>query len=196
MVNPKITVRNMEMTAPIKDYAANKVAKHADLLEKAIHIAIEITELTPHRGVAQDFIVEINVNLPGTLIRVAEKGDDVYAMLDKVSDQMARKLKRYEEKFAYWEGEKSFRELEMEFEESEQVDDQELYGDDYQVQFPKITKRVKADSLPISPEEAIERMELSDGSNWFFKNSETGRYSMVFSRFGDGYGLIEPEEEN
>ena len=194
MVNPKITVRNMEMTAPIKDYAANKVAKYADLLEKAVHIAIEITELTPHRGVAQDFIVEINVNLPGTLIRVAEKGDDVYAMLDKVSDQMARKLKRYEEKFAYWEGEKSFKELEMEFEESEQVDDQELYGDDYQVQFPKISKRLKADAAPITSEEAIERMELSDSSSWFFKNSETGRYSMVFTRFGDGYGLIEPEE--
>ena len=194
MVNPKITVRNMEMTAPIKDYAANKVAKYADLLEKAIHIAIEITELTPHRGVAQDFTVEINVNLPGTLIRVAEKGDDVYAMLDKVSDQMARKLKRYEEKLSYWEGAKSFRELEMELEESEASNEEDLHRDDYQVRFPKITKRIKVDSSPMSPEEAIERMELSDSSNWFFKNSETGRFSLVYKRLGDGYGLIESEE--
>ena len=183
----------MEMTAPIKDYAANKVAKHADLLEKAVHIAIEITELTPHRGVAQDFTVEINVNLPGTLIRVAEKGDDVYAMLDKVSDQMARKLKRYEEKFSYWEGMKSFSELEMELEENDAPEDDD-FRDDYQVRFPKITKKIKADSIPISPEEAIERMELSDGSSWFFKNSETGLFSLVYKRLGDGYGLIEPEE--
>lgn len=194
MVNPKITVRNMEMTDPIKDYAANKIAKHADLLEKATHIAIEITEVTPHRGVAQDFIVEINVNLPGTLIRVAEKGEDVYALLDQVSDQMARKLKRYEEKLLYWEGAKSFSDLEMEKQEDEEVDDQELYGDDYQVQFPKISKRKMADPTPITPEEAIERMELSDSPSWFFKNSDTGRYSMVFPRFGNGYALVEPED--
>lgn len=198
MVNPKITVRNMELTAPIKDYAASKVAKYEEFLDKATHIAIEISELQPHRGVAQDFLVEINVKVPQTLIRVAEKGEDVYALIDKVTDQMARKMQRYEDKFVYWEGEKSLKELELEAEESEvekpEEEDEAIYGDDYQVRFPKITKRLSVSATPITPEEAIERMELAGGSNWFFKNSDTERYSMVYKRISDGYGLLEPEE--
>jgi len=194
MVNPQITVRNMEMTAPIKDYAANKVAKYADLLDKATNMAIEITELAPHRGIAQDFTIEINVKVPGTLIRVAEKGGDVYALLDKVTDQLARKMKRYEEKFMFWEGEKSLKELEMDYVEDEIGEVNEADGDQYQVELPTISKRVKVSPQPMSPEEAIERMELSGGLSWFFKNVETGDWAMVFKRLGGGYGLIEPEE--
>ncbi len=194
MVNPQITVRNMELTTPIKDYAANKIGKYADILEKATHILVEVTELMPHRGVAQDFVVEINVKIPNTLIRVAEKGGDVYALIDKVSDQLARKIKRYEDKFDYWKGEKSLSEIEADMIAEDSEEGTDVYQEEYQISFPEITKRTVVDTQPMTPEEAIERMELTDGRFWMFRNVENGEYSVVYKRATGGYGILEPTE--
>jgi len=194
MINPQITVRNMELTEPIKDYAENKIGKYGDFLEKATNIIIEITELMPHRGVAQDFVVEINVKVPNTLIRVAEKGEDVYSLIDKVTDQLARKIKRYEEKFDYWKGEKSLKEIETEMITEETEEEMDVYQEEYQINFPEITKRTLVDEQPITAEEAIERMELTDGRFWMFRNVENGEYSVVYKRASGGYGILEPVE--
>lgn len=193
MVNPQITVRSMELTVPIKDYAANKIAKYADILEKATNISVEITEFKPHSGVSQDFLVEINVKVPGTFVRVSEKGEDVYALIDKVSDLMARQMKRYEEKFEYWQGAKSLKELETEIEDSEIAEGTQDYVDEYQVYMPEITKRTNVDQQPITAEEAIERMELANSAFWMFRNSESGEYAVVYKRGTGGYGILEPE---
>jgi putative sigma-54 modulation protein len=46
---------------------------------------------------------------------------------------------------------------------------------------------------PMTPEEAIEQMELLGHDFFLFSNAETQRANVVYRRRNGGYGLIEPE---
>src|SRR5690349_1022097 len=103
MPEPRITTRNMELTEPIEKYALEKISKFDYLLETATDLACEITQSIPHRGKAQDFMIEINVTVPNARIMVKEEGADVYAIIDIATDILSRRLKRYKDRLKQWE---------------------------------------------------------------------------------------------
>ena len=54
--------------------------------------------------------------------------------------------------------------------------------------------RVKQHAMkPISPEEAVQEMEMVGHDFYVFKNSESNAVSVVYKRRNGQYGLIEPE---
>ena len=55
----------------------------------------------------------------------------------------------------------------------------------------KIVKRKMYELLPITPEQAIDEMELIGNSFYVFRNSKTGEVNVVYARREGGYGLIE-----
>lgn len=55
----------------------------------------------------------------------------------------------------------------------------------------KIVKRKSYELEPITPEQAIDEMELIGNSFYVFKNAKTGEVNVVYERREGGYGLIE-----
>jgi putative sigma-54 modulation protein len=45
----------------------------------------------------------------------------------------------------------------------------------------------------MTPEEAVDRMDLLGHDFYLFANAETERVNVVYRRRGGGFGLIEPE---
>jgi putative sigma-54 modulation protein len=188
----QITFIGMQPTEALKKYVQEKIGKHEKLWQRATAIEVFLKENIDAKGVKNDFRVDINVYLPKTKVRVEQIGEDMYANIDKASDILARRLKRYQERKNYWEGEIPWKVLEAEIANKQE---QEIDESHY-VYIPKIETRKTIKDLEKYEElEAIERMELSGYNQMMFRNRKTGKICMVYKREYGGYGLVEIDEE-
>jgi putative sigma-54 modulation protein len=184
----QITFVGMEPTEALKDYCRDKIGKYEKLWQEATSIEVFLKENVNARGVKSDFRIDINVYLPRTKVRVEEIGEDMYKNIDKASDVLARRLKRYQERKQYWEGEESWKLLEAQIsnEEPEEIDDQ------HYMYIPKIeTRKEITDIENLEELEAVERMELLGYNQMMFKNRKSGNICMIYKREYGGYGLVE-----
>lgn len=187
----KITFVGMDPTQAIKDYVLEKIGKHEHLWSEATNIEVFLKEFTSSKGVEHDFRIDINVYLPKSTVRVEIKGADMYANIDEASDTLARRLKRYADKRAYWEGATPWKVIEAEQINSRPVE----IEDDYSDYVPSISVRKKIEDMsPLEEGEAIERMELLGYNQLLFRNKSTGKISMLYKREHGDYGLVEPAD--
>jgi putative sigma-54 modulation protein len=94
-----IKATKIELTSAIKDY----VQKKMDMLEKYLgnfqvisaHVELELT--TRHHVKGEIFRAEVNLELPGKLLRVEKTEEDLYKAIDKVKDHLEEAIKKYKE---------------------------------------------------------------------------------------------------
>jgi putative sigma-54 modulation protein len=97
-INIKAT--KMKLTPAIRDY----VQKKMDMLEKylgnfkVLHCEVEIGMAVGSHQSGDIYRAEINLELPGELLRVEKEEEDLYKAIDKVKDHMSRSIKKYKEK--------------------------------------------------------------------------------------------------
>lgn len=188
----QISFVGMQPTEALKKYVLEKVGKHKHLWKDATNMDVYLKENINSRGVKNDFRVDITVNLPNSDVRVEVNGENMYANIDEASDTLARRLKRYLERKAYWEGVTPWKVLESNA-NFEQVE--ENIGDTYESYVPTIAVRKKIEDMsPLEEGEAIERMELLGYDQLLFRNKSTGKISMLYKRALGGYGLVEPAD--
>jgi ribosomal subunit interface protein len=185
MALPEITVsgRGMEITDPIRDYIETKIQKYSQIYESVVtRIEVECIENVAAKGVDKDFSIDISAYLPRAIARVEKKGKDLYALIDKAADILIRKIKRYKDKLRKWEGQE-----EWELEEYPDV----KADSDFQSYNPDISKTVELeDTKPMTPQEAIERMELLGYDFFLFRDLLNKRCSVVYRRQDLTYGLV------
>lgn len=197
MLKDKMDVKyvGMESSKALRDYIVEKLKKKEPLLKDATSIEIFFKNNKHSRGVAEDFRVDININLPNSPVRVEQEGEDMYANIDLAMDTLDRRLKRYSDRKEHWEGIKPWKVLEAEAALEALTEEVENEPEDYSDYVTGIVKRkVVKDMEPIQEAEAIERMELSGYDQYLFKNKSTGKISMIYRRNYGGYGLVEPGE--
>jgi putative sigma-54 modulation protein len=180
----------MDYSDAIVDYAQTKLNKVEKFLQTATSGSVVLKQEVASRGVDKDFRVDVNVNVPRVSIHVEEYGSDVYATLDKIADVLARKLKRYNDKIAHWEGRKNWSDIDMNV--SQEVED-DYVNVDYA---PVVSVRKRVENMrPMFEAEAIEYMELHSFRQLLFKNIQSGKWAMLYRRDDGTYGLVEPKYE-
>jgi putative sigma-54 modulation protein len=189
--NIQITFVGMEPTEALKKYTRDKISKYKKLWEEATTIEVFLKENVNAKGVKNDFKVDINVYLPKNKVRVEEKGEDMYANIDKATDTLARQLKKTEEKSHFWELKRPWKILGIgKTEEDEEIEEEKHYA-----YIPKIKSRKELNKLErYQEQEAIERMEMSGFDQMMFRHRETGKICMAYKR-KEGYGLVVLNEE-
>ena len=188
----QITFVGMDPTQALKKYVLDKISKYDHLLDEAIGIDVVLKEYTKRKGVKEDFRVDITVKLPKSTVRVEVSGENMYANIDEASDTLARRLKRYSDKKAYWEGITPWRVLEADaLLKGVQEHEKDTYAD--YVPTIKVRKKVE-DMSPLEEGEAIERMELLGYDQILFRSKSSGKISMIYRRKQGGYGLVEPAD--
>lgn len=96
-MNLNIKSTKIELTQNIRGYIEEKVA----MLEKylgtvtPLHCDFEIALINKHHNKGDVFRAEINLQLPGELLRVEKTEADLYKAIDKVKDHMAEMIKKY-----------------------------------------------------------------------------------------------------
>lgn len=193
MENIVISFNGLEPSDALKQYVEEKLTKHEDLLLPATSIRAELNEFKSTRGVKADFRFDLNVTLPKAVVRVEESGNDMYAIIDKATDVLARRLKRYLDKRSNWDGITPWSDLESQLDESLNSESSET--DEYIDYVPKVSVRKKLDYLsPMHEAEAIERMELLGDNQILFKSAISGKYTMIYKDNRGRYILIEPAD--
>ena len=97
-INIKAT--KIKLTDNIKNYIQEKI----DMLEKylgqvkALKCEVEVGPIVGRLSRAKIYRAEVNLSLPGELLRVEKTEKDIFKAVDKVKDHLARSIKRYKEK--------------------------------------------------------------------------------------------------
>jgi putative sigma-54 modulation protein len=86
-MNISITFRQMDASAAIKNYAREKVAKLQKFLRQPMTAKVTLS-LDKLRHVA-----ETRISSGGAHLEAREKGDDMYASIDRVIDKLERQIR-------------------------------------------------------------------------------------------------------
>jgi putative sigma-54 modulation protein len=171
-----ITAKNIELTPTVRQLIESKLGKLGrhlpDIREYKVEIAREKT-----KNAKEHFVVQLTIDSHGTLLRGAERGEDLPAAANKVASVINRQIERYKGKL-YEKGRGTSPKDKME----EEV--------------PPVGKVVKVKRFavkPMSPAEAIDQMELLGHDFFLFFNAESDELNLLYRRHDGNYGLIEPE---
>jgi len=172
-----IFTRNMEVTPRLREYVEQKVEKldrYLPLIDEArVDLKVENTRSADHRQVAQ-----LTVRVRGAILRAEERTSDMFASIDAVLDKMYRQIARYKGK---------------------RKDRWHAVAEELPVEEPveapagEIVRVKRFEVLPMSPEEAIEQMELLGHRFYAFLSADENAVNVVYKRDDGNYGLLQPE---
>ncbi len=184
-----INTHNVELTDRLRAHVEKKTARldryMPNLMEIRVDLTSQNTRSAIHRQVAQ---ITIRDNR-GTFLRAEESSSDMFAAIDGVVDKLYRQIKRYREKRIRNRrsgggveelviGEPLPEDIEAEFEETETAFN--------------IVRRKRFPLRPMSPEEAIEQMELLGHSFFVYFDLDEESVNVVYKRHDGNYGLLQP----
>ena len=188
---------NIAVTESIHDYVEQK-------LEKAVKHFQNITgKVDVHLSVARNSRIErkhkaeVTVFANGTVIRAQEGSENLYASIDMVADKIARQLRKYKEKHLAKKAHANVRQEIAESAESEELLEIDELNSDRNPELPSEVVRSKYFAMPpMTPEAALEQLQLVDHDFYMFLNSETNEINVIYSRNHGGYGVIQPRVDS
>lgn len=88
----------IELTQAIKDYVTTKVSSLDKFYNGILEARVEVGMTTNHHQKGDIFRAEVNLRVPGNLIRAEAVSDDLYKSINQVKDELQRQLKKYKGK--------------------------------------------------------------------------------------------------
>lgn len=177
----QLLTRNMELTPRLQEYVEKKVSRLSrylpNITDVRVDLSVENTCSSAHRQVAQ-----LTIRTPRVMLRAEERASDMFAAIDAALDKMRRQITRYktrrQDRWQRVEGEE-------EWEETAPPSEEAISG--------KVVRVKRFEMFPMTPEEAIEQMELLGHQFFVFLNAEEGGINVIYRRRDGDYGLIIPE---
>jgi len=172
-----IYARKMELTPRLEEYVERKVGKLDRYLPSIDDARVELkTENT--RDADDSQVAQLTIRVRGAILRAEERTNDIFASIDAVLDKMYRQIGRYKGKRQdRWHA--ASEELPID-EPGEEAGGEIVRVKQFEVQ-------------PMSPEEAIEQMELLGHEFYVFLNASEDAFNVVYKRDDGNYGLLQPE---
>lgn len=175
-MNINFVGKNMEVTEALKSVTEDKFARLDKYFDQDVNGTVTFTK----EG-SQD-VIEVTIEVPGSIIRVEEASEDMYASIDLAIDVVERQVRKYKRKLQdHQRNRESIR-----FENIIPLDDNQEES--------KLVRRKKFNMKPMMEEEAILQMELLGHNFFVFLNGETDDLSVIYKRKDGNYGIIEPQD--
>jgi len=97
-----IKATNLELTEPLKVYIEEKMEGLSkffpNLDPDAVKSRVEVARSTRHHKQGNVYHVDVNLELPGTVLRAEKDDADIRAAIDAVKDKLKREIDKYKEK--------------------------------------------------------------------------------------------------
>lgn len=173
----EIVGKNVTVTQAMKEKIETKLSS----LSKYLIIDEDTIVRVVARVYPNSQKVEVTIPSKIGILRTEVVNDDFYAAVDLAIDKLEDQIRRQKTRLS-----KRHREhLAQAFIDS--------YEEDNEDDIPVRTKTVVASEMEL--DEAIMQMELSGHSFYIYKDEDSEKISVVYSRHDGGYGLIEVDEE-
>ncbi len=91
-MNMNYAGKNMEVTDALREVTEKKLSKLDKYFQKDIEGNVTFSTQKNRK------IIEVTINLPGTIIRAEESSDDMYTSIDKAVDVLERQIRKYKTK--------------------------------------------------------------------------------------------------
>ena len=180
MAQLNIHGKNMDVSPRIQDYIQKKVGRLDRHLPGISAIEVEVTQEDTKSQVNR-YVVQVTLNINGRILRGQERASTAFAAVDTVVDTVERRLERFKGKHYL----------------SEQRPPLGLGkpapGIETEPAAPLFARVKRFVMKPMSPEEAVEQMDLLGHDFFMFHNSESSQFNVVYRRSDGTYGLIQPE---
>jgi putative sigma-54 modulation protein len=173
---------NIELTPTVQRYVERKLGKLDKHLPTIIESRVEISE-EKTKSPQERYLVRVTVNsgAGGAVFHGEERGEDLFQAVDKVASVITRQLERYKGKL-YKKG------------RGNSLVRGKFNGTAGSVATArKITKTKHFILEPMSPDEAVEQVELLGHSFFLFLDADTDGIKLLYRRHDGDYGIIEPE---
>lgn len=93
---------SFSLTPAIEDYIQKKIGGLEKYLKRldgpAVETRVEVGKITEHHKKGDIFRAEVNLTLPGALLRAEEKSHNLYAAIDFVHDEIKRQIISFKDK--------------------------------------------------------------------------------------------------
>ncbi|WP_117238321.1 ribosome hibernation-promoting factor, HPF/YfiA family [Thermus sediminis] len=181
----KLIGRNLEITDAIRGYVEKKLSR-LDRYQNGELMAKVVLSLANSPHVGRKAKAEVQLDLPGGLVRVEEEDQDLYAAIDRMVDRLETQLKRFRER--RFVGKRHS----YQGPPPPEVRDLEALRKPEEEEGPQIVRVKRFEMRPMDPEEAVFQMEALGHDFFVFRNAQTEEINVVYRRRDGNYGLIEP----
>ncbi len=97
-MNTNIKGTGITLTDAIKDYAEEKIGGLVKFFDNIQSADIDVGMQSHHHLKGKVYYAEVNLSVPGKVIRVVKESEDLYKAIDKVKDHLKVELEKMKEK--------------------------------------------------------------------------------------------------
>ncbi|MBI4198624.1 MAG: ribosome-associated translation inhibitor RaiA [Chloroflexi bacterium] len=190
-----ITSRNLELPDRVKGYIQRKfqpIQRQFRDFNGPAEAKLEARR-EETRSAQDQVVVQMTLNMAGTLLRAEERGPTVDAAVDAAAKALEHQIRRFKSRryvnLRAQEGRAT-----QSIREAETPPPAEA-SEDEAVATPsgRVVRLKRFAMKPMTVEDAAAQMELLGHEFFFFLNGETGQHNVIYRRRDDDYTVIEPE---
>jgi len=177
-----VTGRHVDITDPLRSHIEKKMGKLRSYFDRIIEVRV-VLSVEKYRQFAEVIISGNN----GVHFHSREATDDMYVSVDKAIEKIERQLRRRSTKARQAKRRKSVEPSQAEesgAESPEPEEELEQHGSHRVIISDKFAPK------PMSVEEAIMQLDVSDDDFLAFVNGQTDDVNVVYKRKEGGYGLL------
>lgn len=177
-----INGRRMDVPDKLRQLTEDKITRLGKVAEMD-RAEVLFTQATNPR-IPDQVSCEITLSGHGHHVRAKVAAAEGYTAIDKAVTKISAQLKKLKDKLRRRRGDKPGSDL-----PDVPV---ELGADDEPVEeVPRIVKSKRFAMMPMTPEDAVSRMELLGHGFFFFTSADTGRAAVIYRRDDGDVGLID-----
>lgn len=176
----QLFTRNLELTPRLQEYVEKKVSKLTRYLPNITDVRVDLSTESARSSTDRQ-VAQLTIRTPRMILRAEERSSDMFAAIDAALNKMRRQITRY----------KTRRQDRWQQGAEEEEMPEETVAEEAE---PGRVVRVKRfEMFSMTPDEAIEQMELLGHQFFVFLNAVDGGINVVYRRRDGNYGLIIPE---
>ncbi|WP_035588265.1 ribosome hibernation-promoting factor, HPF/YfiA family [Hippea jasoniae] len=163
-----ITAKNTQLTDSIKNYVEKKIGRLERKLDSPVSAEV-VLSVERYRHIA-----DVKLNIDGEIMKATESSKDMYSSVDLVYEVLEKQIEKMKDKLY-----KSKRRQSSQSEYVSQPTEREpvIVEEEF---IPK----------PMTPEEAILKLNEEDKHFVVFNNSENGKVCVIYKKKNGDYGYI------
>ena len=187
----QIQGRNIEITRSMKEHVTAKLASLDRHLPTISRAEVEMSS-EPTRSQQDRVVVQVSLTVGGNLLRAQRRAANARLAVNAATEALDRQVNRW--KAQTYRSERQSRNAPDADLSREPLVSDDRAPEDVELLAPTgdLVRIKHFEMEPMSVEEAALQMQYLDHSFYMFLDTETNRYSVLYRRADDNYGLIQP----